>query len=88
MITLGVSLPSAKTACIAFSRLLASMLKVSSSTSTKTGVAPRKETTSEEAKKVKSGMKTASPALMSQAMRSIRRASVPLPQVMQCFTPT
>ncbi len=64
------------------------MLKVVSSTSTKMGVAPSRETTSAEEKKVKSGTNTASPGPMPQAFNARVRASVPLAQVRQCFTPT
>ena len=44
--------------------------------------------TSAEAKKVKAGTKTASPGFTSQAFKANNRASVPLLQAMQCFTPT
>ena len=64
------------------------MLNVSSSISIKTGVAPSKETTSADAKKVKSGTNTASPAPMPQALRARVSASVPLAQDIQCLTPT
>lgn len=61
---------------------------MSGQTSTKTGVAPSNETTSAEEKKVKSGTKTASPSPTPHALRARVRASVPLAQVRQCFTPT
>ena len=86
--TLGLSFPSAITPAIAFSNELASMLKVSSSTSTKTGVAPRIATTSPDEKNVKSGTNTASPSPIPQAISASSSASVPFPQVTQCFTPT
>ena len=46
------------------------------------------ETTSPEAKNVKSGTNTASPGPMPHAIMHSSSASVPLPQVMQCFRPT
>ncbi len=88
MMTLGVSLPSSMVRAIFRSKSEASILNVSPSTSTKTGVAPSSEMTSAEEKKVKSGTNTASPAPMFHTFRARVSASVPLPHEMQCFTPT
>ncbi len=54
------------------------VLKVAGSRSTKTGLAPRRETTPAVAKKVKVGTITSSPAPMPSAMRATNWASVPL----------
>ena len=86
--TLGVSLPSSTVQAIFRSKSEASILNVSRSTSTKTGVAPSSEITSAEEKKVKSGTNTASPAPMFHTFRARVSASVPLPHEMQYFTPT
>lgn len=64
-----------------------SILKVHSSTSTKTGVAPSSATTSAVAKKVNGGTKTASPGPIPQAIRGMSRASVPEAQITQCLAP-
>ena len=63
------------------------MLKVSRSTSTNTGVAPRKATTSPVAKKVKSGTKTASP-FNTPGLQNQRHGLSAVAQVTQCLTPT
>ncbi len=63
------------------------MLKLSSKTSTKTGVAPASATTSALAAKVKDGTNTASPMPMFHAFKSKNSASVPLAQAIACFTP-
>ncbi len=65
-----------------------SMLWVAGSTSTNTGMAPTKGTTSPLEKNVKSGTKTASPSPTPQARRASSRASVPLAQVRQWSTAT
>jgi len=53
------------------------MLKVVSSTSTNTGVAPASATASPVAQKVKDGHSTASPRLTPLAISTINSASVP-----------
>ena len=63
------------------------MLKLSSSTSTNTGVAPSQATTSAVATKVNAGTKTASPGFRPQAISTSASASVPLAQLTQCFAP-
>src|SRR5262245_22119497 len=65
----------------------ASMLNVAASTSTKTGVAPTKATTSAVAQKVNDGHNTASPGPISIARSTSTRASVPLAQVTTCLAP-
>src|SRR5580698_8178827 len=65
----------------------ASMLKVASSTSTKTGVAPVSATASPVAQKVKEGQITASPRPMFFAINTINSASVPLAQLTTCLAP-
>ena len=52
------------------------------------GVPAMVATASPEAKNVKSGTNTASPGPMPHAIMHSSSASVPLPQVMQCFRPT
>ena len=61
------------------------MLKVASSTSTKTGVAPVRATASPVAQKVKDGHSTASPGPTPFAIKIIKSASVPLEQVTTCL---
>ncbi|MHC2439241.1 hypothetical protein ACVMB0_006616 [Bradyrhizobium sp. USDA 4451] len=63
------------------------MLKVSSSTSTNTGVAPVSVTTSPVAQKVKVGHSTASPGPTFFAINTISSASVPLAQLTTCLAP-
>ena len=64
-----------------------SMLKVASSTSTKTGVAPVSATASPVAQNVNDGQNTASPRPMPFAISTISSASVPLAQVTTCLAP-
>ena len=61
----------------AASILAGSMLKVSGSMSTKTGLAPRRWMTPAVAKKVKGEVMTSSPGPTSRAIRAMSRASVP-----------
>ena len=63
------------------------MLKVSASTSTKTGVAPTSATTSAVAQKVNDGQMTASPGPTPLARSASTSASVPLAQVTACLAP-
>ena len=63
------------------------MLKVASSTSTNTGVAPVSATASPVAQKVKDGHSTASPGPMPLAISTISSASVPLAQLTTCLAP-
>src|ERR1700674_747552 len=65
----------------------ASMLKVASSTSTKTGVAPVSATASPVALNVNDGQNTASPRPTPFAISTISSASVPLAQVTTCLAP-
>src|SRR3979411_1562316 len=65
----------------------ASILKVASSTSTNTGVAPVSATASPVAQKVNDGQSTASPGPTPLAISTISSASVPLAQVTTCFAP-
>ena len=66
----------------ASSRLAGSRLKLSSTTSAKTGVAPNHATTSAVAAKVKLGQTTASPGRMPFAISTMASASVPFAQEM------
>ena len=63
-------------------------MKVSGKTSTNTGFAPRRVITSAVEIQVYGTVITSSPDPMSRAIRDIKRASVPLEQVIQCSTPT
>ena len=63
------------------------MLKVASSTSTKTGVAPTSATASPVAQKVNDGHSTASPGPTLFAISTITSASVPLAQLTTCLAP-
>ena len=63
------------------------MLKVASSTSTKTGVAPVSATASPVAQNVNDGQNTASPRPTPFAISTISSASVPLAQVTTCLAP-
>ena len=65
----------------------ASMLKVASSTSTNTGVAPVSATASPVAQNVNDGHSTASPRPTSFAISTISSASVPLAQLTTCLAP-
>ena len=65
----------------------ASMLKVASSTSTNTGVAPVSATASPVAQNVKDGQNTASPRPTPLAISTINSASVPLAQLTTCLAP-
>src|ERR1700733_5433850 len=65
----------------------ASILKVASSTSTNTGVAPTSATASPVAQKVKDGHSTASPRPTPLAISTMTSASVPLAQVTTCLAP-
>src|SRR4051794_13129819 len=65
----------------------ASILKVASSTSTKTGVAPASAAASPVAQKVNEGQSTASPGPTPAAINTISSASVPLAQVTTCLAP-
>ena len=64
-----------------------SMLKWCGSTSTQTGVAPRRATEPAVAKKVKDGIRTSSPSRISSAISASRSASVPEETPRACFTP-
>src|SRR6266446_9171111 len=66
---------------------LASMLKVASSTSTNTGVAPVSATGSPVAQNVNDGQSTASPRPTPLAISTISSASVPLAHVTTCLAP-
>ncbi len=66
----------------------ASMLQVSGSTSTNTGLAPSSTIISAVAAKVKGVVMTSSPGPMSSAISAISSASVPLATVMQWRAPT
>jgi len=72
----------------AASTVAAVTLKVSGSTSQKTGLKPAFQTAPAVAKKVKAGMTTSSPSSGSSAIRLSRRASVPLLQLTACPVPT
>ena len=61
------------------------MLKVSKSTSTKTGVKFNREMTSTVAAKVKSAVITSSPGFKFKPIIAICRASVPFAQGITCF---
>ena len=63
------------------------MLKVASSTSTNTGVAPVSATASPVAQNVNDGQSTASPGPMPFAISTISSASVPLAQLTTCLAP-
>ena len=63
-----------------------SMLKVSGSTSTKTGVKFNKPITSTVAAKVKSAVITSSPGCKPSPIIAICKASVPFAQGITCFT--
>ena len=63
------------------------MLKVASSTSTKTGVAPVSATASPVAQNVNDGHSTASPGPTFFAISTISSASVPLAQLTTCLAP-
>src|SRR6266478_4915703 len=65
----------------------ASMLKVASSTSTNTGVAPVSATASPVAQNVNDGQSTASPRPTPLAINTISSASVPLAQLTTCLAP-
>lgn len=75
----GRSLPSRRVWSSASSRAAGSRVKLSS-TSTKTGVAPRSATASAVAAKVKAGRNTASPGRAPKASSASVSASVPLAQ--------
>src|SRR5712664_314553 len=64
-----------------------SMLKVVSSTSTNTGVAPVRATASPVAQNVNDGQNTASPRPTPLAISTISSASVPLAQLTTCLAP-
>src|SRR6516225_1942637 len=64
-----------------------SILKVASSTSTNTGVAPVSATASPVAQNVNDGQNTASPGPTPFAISTINSASVPLAQVTTCLAP-
>src|ERR1700682_840697 len=68
-------------------REFASMLNVTSSTSTNTGVAPVSATASPVAQNVKDGQSTASPRPTPLAISTISNASVPLEQATTCLAP-
>ena len=74
--------PALRAVAMARRQLSGSRLKLASSTSAKTGVAPTSATTSAVAVKVKAGQITASPGPTPLAMRTSSKASVPLEQVM------
>src|SRR5690349_22354032 len=80
MTAFGLS-PSRFALAIARSRLPGSMLKVASSTSANTGVAPSSATTSAVAQNVKDGHNTASPGPIPFAISTSTSASVPLAQL-------
>src|SRR5689334_2856116 len=86
MIAFGVK-PAALAVSTAPAMPLASMLKVTGSTSTNTGVAPTSTGTSAVAQKVKDGQITASPGQMPIALSSSTSASVPLAQLTTCLAP-
>ena len=73
---------------IAASMRAASMLAVSSSTSTNTARAPSSTIISAVAAKVKGVVTTSSPGLMSSAMSAMSSASVPEATLMQWRAPT
>ena len=79
--------PARRAAWTPASRDAGSRLKVSPWTSTNTGTAPRKGTTSAVAAKVKAGIRIASPGRTSNAMSASARASVPLAQATVCGAP-
>jgi hypothetical protein len=80
MIALGCS-PSRPATAQALTTLSGSRLKLASSTSAKTGVAPTSATTSAVAANVKVGQMTASPGRIAFAISTIIKASVPLAQL-------
>ena len=67
--------------------LEASILQVSGSMSTNTGLPPSSTMVSAVAAKVNGVVITSSPGFRSSAIRAISSASVPLATVMQCFAP-
>ena len=79
--------PSARAVATARSRLSGARLKLVSSTSANTGVAPSSATTSAVAMKVKSGQITASPGPIAFAISTSSSASVPLAQPMAWRAP-
>ena len=72
--------PARRAAWMPASSDAGSRLKVSAWTSTNTGTAPSRGTTSAVAAKVKAGIRTASAGRTPSAMRASARASVPLAQ--------
>ena len=74
-------------AVMAFSSAWTSMLKVSSHTSTNTGVAPNKAITSTVETNVNAGVITSSPLPTPSAKSAAINASVPLPQLITHFEP-
>src|SRR6266511_1756445 len=73
--------PASRFGAHARCKLAGSRLKLPSSTSAKTGVAPTSTTTSAVAVKVKLGQMTASPGPIPRAINTMTIASVPLAQV-------
>ena len=65
----------------------ASILQLSGSMSTKTGLPPSSTIISAVAAKVKGVVMTSSPGFRSSAISAISSASVPLATVMQCLAP-
>ena len=88
MTAFGVSFPSFSTRSMASSNALVSILKVHKLISTKMGVAPANDAQLADAIYVKSGTNTASPMPTLCTFKDITSASVPFPQVIQCFLPT
>jgi predicted anti-sigma-YlaC factor YlaD len=76
------------TAVMAASILVASILKVRGSISTKTGFAPTSAMTSAVAMKLNGVVMTSSPRPMPSAINAINSVSVPLLAATQCLTPT
>ena len=72
---------------MAFLTASISMLNLSGSTSTKTGVSPSKAITSTVAAKVKSAVMTSSPGFKPSPIIAICKASVPLAQGITCLIP-
>ncbi len=79
--------PAFFAAAIARTTLAGEMLKVASSTSANTGVAPSSTTISAVAQNVKDGQITASPGPMPFAISTSASASVPLAQLTTCRAP-
>ena len=72
---------------IALATAAGSTLNVSRSTSTKTGLAPSRDTHPAVAKNVNVGQTTSSPGPTSRAISATSRASVPLVTPTACLVP-